>query len=323
MKYFRSSLLVLPLLLFSTVNGVVADWAGDKGFSSKEITILEDLFNQEQYEEFLERYSIDDEYVQELLDDEDTSGIFEYLAETGRSKSQIDIFFDNLEKEVKISKLIDEKDTIQNILEVINKELDKTNTSTSSIPATTHNIASTDQKNYSYLAANGKSYLITYLPDQEAYTSPNFEEEMYFIATPYIERYIDSKNPGSVVIRSNYNTTRKFDNASELRYIAPNGKIYYTDIEDNKRYSPQMKNKTIRYTNLKTLQSTISSGNPMLPIRSHSTIESTEPYQIQIKYYKDFTLYKTDKGWMSYSTAVGKYFSTADELKAYLSNNAR
>lgn len=104
------------------------------------------------------------------------------------------------------------------------------------------------------------------MADQEAYTSPDFKKTEYFIAPAYIERYIDTKNPGNCSIKSSYATNQKFDNRSELRYIAPNGKIYYTDPINNKRSSPEI-NAYTSFPSLNALRAKIQSSNPMIAIK--------------------------------------------------------
>ncbi|MDR0369905.1 MAG: hypothetical protein LBH96_05385 [Candidatus Peribacteria bacterium] len=118
-------------------------------------------------------------------------------------------------------------------------------------------------------------------------------------------------------MRTSYSTNQTFPNTSETQYIAPNGKIYYIEKERSSYYSPQMGNRKL-FSNLTALRNYIRDANPIAEVRTHTKIESEESYTSKITYYKNFILYKTNLGWMSYSTPVGKYFSTVQELKNYL-----
>jgi hypothetical protein len=145
---------------------------------------------------------------------------------------------------------------------------------------------------------------------------------MYFISTAYIERYIDSKNPGTCEIRSNYTTNEPIRNSSTTEHITPNGKIYFIERQGNLYFSPQMEVKR-NFTTIDTLRQHLTAKNPLATLRTHNNIEREEKYNATISYKKEFTIYKTDKGRMSYSTPTGRYFSTAQELKTYIDKNFR
>jgi hypothetical protein len=174
---------------------------------------------------------------------------------------------------------------------------------------------------YTYTAANCKTYRVQYTT-AAVYTSPDFKEKMYFIDPSYLERYVDSKNPGTCMLRTSYPSGVGIRNISDAFHVGSNGKVYYIERDGNSYYSPQTTKKTL-YGSISLLREAIDKANPLANLRPHTKVESEEKYTAKITYSKEFTLYKTDKGWMTYELPVGKYFITAQELKTYLEQNVK
>ncbi|MDR2189768.1 MAG: hypothetical protein LBP53_00820 [Candidatus Peribacteria bacterium] len=174
---------------------------------------------------------------------------------------------------------------------------------------------------YIYTATNCKRYTVQRLRN-DTFTSPNFQYPMYFIAASYLERYVDSKNPGTCQIRTTYATNEFIRNVSDTQHIAPNGKIYFIERDGNSYYSLQTESKRT-FPTINALRQMLTATNPLANFRPHTHIQSEETYTAKIAYTKEVKIYKTDKGWMSYALPIGTYFSTAKELKNYLNTHLK
>ncbi|MDR0651049.1 MAG: hypothetical protein LBG59_06760 [Candidatus Peribacteria bacterium] len=145
---------------------------------------------------------------------------------------------------------------------------------------------------------------------------------MYFITPAYIERYIDSKNPGTCEIRTTYATNEIIRNTSTDEHLTPNGKIYDIEKEGNRYFSPQMEVRK-NFTNINLLRQYLTEKNPLSTLRTYSKIEHQETYTATVSYQKTFTIYQTDKGRMSDTLPAETYFATAQELKTYINQHLR
>ena len=174
---------------------------------------------------------------------------------------------------------------------------------------------------YTYTASNCKKYTIWQL-DSGYYTSPDFLRRMYFVSGAFTERYIDSKNFGTCTLRTSYATDQTISNNSTTVHIAPNGKVYFVERDGSYYYSLQTEGLT-RYSSLAELREKISWANPLLPIWTHGKIDTQETFNANISYTKEFIIYQTEKGWMSYDLPEIKYFATAQELKDYINKSGR
>ncbi|MDR2416016.1 MAG: hypothetical protein LBD75_05425 [Candidatus Peribacteria bacterium] len=75
------------------------------------------------------------------------------------------------------------------------------------------------------------------------------------------------------------------------------------------------------FTSIDILRQYLSEKNPLTILRTHSKVTHEEKYNANISYQKEFTIYQTDKGRMSYALPVGTYFTTPQELKTYINQH--
>jgi hypothetical protein len=236
----------LPLLLsgiallacFTSISQ--ASWLDDLGFNLDEASILSPIFSADTLKSFMKDYGVDVDEIKDLLTDPAT---ITNLMKSGGSTSGA----------------TSTTSTKTNTPTTNTNDRDDTDNTDEHGAATTLR----GGEDYDYKARNCKTYRITYLSHQNVYTSPDFKNEMFFVAPAYIERYIDSKNPGNCTNKRQYATNPTFSNKSELRYIAPNGKIYYTDTDGKKWFSNEMESIT-KFSSLKALQNVIFSKNAQL-----------------------------------------------------------
>lgn len=116
-----------------------------------------------------------------------------------------------------------------------------------------------------YTARNGKSYIINYNKDLQVYESPSFKTTEYFISSPYIKRYIDSKNKSSSTSTDYTRITKSYlDKSNDLdRYVAPNGKVYF--ITENKGiYSSKQIKSAKTFNSFNTIKYYIRDNNPLI-----------------------------------------------------------
>ena len=223
-----------------------ADRLSDLGFDAKESSVLSSAFSQADFTEFLKVLDINPTTVKGLLSELNISDRSPLLEKNTSENNQLNTLSDTRNQKSDLN-----SEQITDVREFSNARI---------------NINPT--KTYNYTAINCKTYQINYLTDREVYTSPDFQQPMYFIAPAYIERYIDSKNPGTCIKRDSYDTNQRFSNNSTSRYIAPNGKIYYTKSTTNgRRYSDEMES-PIRFNSLATLQQKIFDENSMESIKT-------------------------------------------------------
>ncbi len=122
-----------------------------------------------------------------------------------------------------------------------------------------------DFQAYNYEARNCKIYRITYLPNQKAYVSPDFKKTEYFVSSKHLERYIETKNPGTCKIIQNFTLNTTFDNQGSIRFVAPNGKIYFLKKLGDQRYTEEMANIDY-YDSLNMLKSYLRVNNPQISL---------------------------------------------------------
>ncbi len=250
-----------------------AAWTDSYDFSDKESKNIRSVFTEDMFEDFMERYDLDQEDAEYFFQDSDIQTIIERLKDEKNDITEKDIF--------KVSDLVDTMYSIKNWKQGV---LSDKFGYTPGMPDLTDNDTTLEDdldlaygfyyqgrdsevtpvysKRYEYMTLNCKVYEIVYLPKQDCYTSPDMQTPEYFITKEHLERYIDSKNPWYCKSKKIKKLQTEFDNRSKLRYIAPNGKIYYTDPNAEGRYSNEMK--SVNYmSSLRGLQWEISDNNPM------------------------------------------------------------
>ncbi|MFZ2911741.1 MAG: myxococcus cysteine-rich repeat containing protein, partial [Candidatus Absconditicoccaceae bacterium] len=171
-----------------------------------------------------------------------------------------------------------------------------------------------------YIAANCKEYEITFEEDERAYYSPDFKKTQYFFTRESLVRYIDSKNPGDCRINtygSDYIDTRNTDSE---KHVAPNGKVYKIEDNNDGYTSPDLSN-TKYFDTLQGLRAYLNINNPATTIWNHALDTSFNSINHIAPNGKIYKIYKTDKGYMSYKLIKIRYFSTLDSIKSFINNN--
>ncbi|MDR0283230.1 MAG: hypothetical protein LBI53_08355 [Candidatus Peribacteria bacterium] len=240
----KKALLLIGVGILSWGIQTQADRLSDLGFDAKESSILSSAFSETDFTKFLRDSNLTPATIKGVLSELSIQENIQSNTPSGERSQKVDL---NFEQTLDVSSFSNARGG--------NISSNRSSNSNST-------------RTYNYTAINCKVYQIEYLTNQEAYTSPDFQKPMYFTASAYIERYIDSKNPGTCIKRDFYDTNQRFTNNSTSRYIAPNGKIYYTKSTANgKRYSDEMES-PIKFNNLTSLQQKIFNGNPMEPIKT-------------------------------------------------------
>lgn len=175
-------------------------------------------------------------------------------------------------------------------------------------------------------APNCKIYQVAYDGSKQGYTSPNFKKKIYFAARGALTRYIDSKNLGDCY-KNTYTDLPTFDNTwgSGDKYIAPNGKIYaikekIISWSTTGYYSPDF-TKIKYFENIDDLYKLIDANNPIQEIRDHTIDITFIPITYITNNNKEYRIYKTDKGYMSYKLMTIQYFDTLWEIKNYINQH--
>lgn len=178
----------------------------------------------------------------------------------------------------------------------------------------------TPEKNH--IAPNCKKYTILYDEDKAAYTASNFKSKQYFISQEALIRFIDGKNPGDCHINTYDAVDENYDNTDDTKYTAPNGKVYEITEGTGLYYSPTMTKKR-QFDTRDALINYLDLNNPAIEIRDHEVNADIEPIIYAAPNNKEYKIYSTDKGYMSYNLIKVKYFTSLDEIKAYIDRNNR
>ncbi len=244
----KKILLLIGVGILSRGIQAQADRLSDLGFDAKESSILSSAFSEADFTKFLRDSNLTPATIKEVLSE---------LNMQANTQENIQSSTPSEERSQKADLNIEQTLDVSSFSNARGGNISSSRSS-----------SSTSTKTYNYTAINCKVYQIEYLASEGVYTSPDFQKPMYFVAPAYIERYIDSKNPGTCIKRDFYDTNQRFTNTSTSRYIAPNGKIYYTKSTTNgKRYSDEMES-PVRFNNLTSLQQKIFNGNPMESIKT-------------------------------------------------------
>jgi hypothetical protein len=171
-----------------------------------------------------------------------------------------------------------------------------------------------------YIAPNCKEYHIGYNTGKIAYTSPDFRSATYFVTRNALTRYIDSKNPGDCHVSTTINGTWYFTNTDPTKHIAPNGKLYTIQHETQWYTSAEFSVKKY-FSTLIALRKYLDTKNPPFPIWSHTVDRTFTPVNYTAPNGKSYTIYKTNRWYMSYKLLNVKYYSTLDAIKTFINKN--
>lgn len=171
-----------------------------------------------------------------------------------------------------------------------------------------------------HIAPNCKKYTIVYNEDKKWYTSSNLKVKQYFATRDSLVKFIDSKNPWDCHIVSYDSDNEEYKELDENMYIAPNGKVYEINETAGVFSSPTMTNKK-EFSTRDALLSFIDKNNPPIEVWDHEVDTDWEPIIYAATNSKEYKIYKTDKGFMSYKLVKVRYFSTQEEIIAYIEKN--
>jgi hypothetical protein len=145
-----------------------------------------------------------------------------------------------------------------------------------------------------YIASNCKEYPVIFDSTRSAYTSPIFKVIMFFANRDSLGRYIDSKNPGDCRINTYGAAYRIFTNTDPGKHIAPNGKVYLIQYDDQGYTSSDFS--SVKYfSTIDALRSHINSKNLPQEVRSHQVDTSFTPQTYIAPNGKSYTIYKTNR----------------------------
>lgn len=171
-----------------------------------------------------------------------------------------------------------------------------------------------------HIAPNCKEYSVNFDNARMAYTSPTFKVIAYFANRDSLARYIDSKNPWDCHINTYGASSWIFTNNDPSKHIASNGKLY-TITNDGQWYTSPEFAVTKHFSTISALRTYIDGKNPPQEIRSHQVDTSFTPQTYLAPNGKEYTIYKTDRWYMSYKLMKVRYFSTLADIQYFISRN--
>ena len=132
-------------------------------------------------------------------------------------------------------------------------------------------IQPTSWENYimKYISRSCKPYNIEYIPELDAYTSPDLKKKEYFVNIEYFKRYVDSKNAQNAecYVTNRFRITTSYIDTSNSnnRFVAPNWKIYFIN-QQNWFYRSSDINSSKNFTTIDELKNYIKKRNPLIPM---------------------------------------------------------
>ncbi len=172
-----------------------------------------------------------------------------------------------------------------------------------------------------HIAPNCKQYTVAFDTTRSAYSSPNFKVVTYFANRDALTRYIDSKNPGDCHITTYGVSSWIFTNTDPTKHIAANGKIYTVQTSPQGWYTSSDFSSAKYFSTLNALRAYIDTNNPPPEVWNHQVDTSFSPQVYTAPNGKEYTIYHTNRGYMSYKLMKVRYFSTLAELQAYIQKN--
>jgi hypothetical protein len=171
-----------------------------------------------------------------------------------------------------------------------------------------------------HITPNCKEYEIGYDNNEFAYYSPDMMNRYYFINRESLIRHLDFYNPGDCHINTYGSNYRSNDNDNSMKHVAPNGKIYnligqYGGYSAEEFISPKY------FDSLQSIKTYIDLRNPAKQIRQHTIDTTFFPIVYAAPNGKEYKIYKTSRGFMSYKLMKVQYFTSLGELKSYIDRN--
>ncbi len=173
----------------------------------------------------------------------------------------------------------------------------------------------------SHIAPNCKEYPVTFDTVRSAYTSPNFKVITYFANRDSLTRYIDSKNPGDCHINTYGVSSWIFTNTNPSKHIAANGKIYTIQTSTQGWYTSSDFSSVRYFTTIEALRAYIDTNNPPPQVWNHQVDTTFSPQIYTAPNGKEYTIYHTDRWYMSYKLLAVRYFTSLTELQSYITRN--
>ena len=177
----------------------------------------------------------------------------------------------------------------------------------------------TPEDETAHTAPNCKVYQVVYDGSWATYTSSNFKKKVDFISREALVKFIDSKNPGDCHVNVYTNESFNYQD-TDTTHAAPNGKVYIIAYDGVYYLSPSMTSLK-KFDNKQVLLDYIDKYNPDFPVWDHKVDTSRTPITYAAPNSKEYKIYKTDKGYMSYSLVNIKYFESEDEIISYIDEN--
>ncbi|MFA6255675.1 MAG: hypothetical protein WC606_00700 [Candidatus Absconditabacterales bacterium] len=171
-----------------------------------------------------------------------------------------------------------------------------------------------------HITPNCKEYSIGYDRTQAAYYAPEMSNRYYFINRESLIRHLDYYNPGDCHINTYGNSYRSPDTSDPMRHIAPNGKIYhligqYGGFSATEFASPKY------FDSMESIVRYIDIKNPAKEIWTHTVDTVFIPIVYAAPNGKEYRIYKTNRGYMSYKLMKVKYYETLSDLKNHINKN--
>lgn len=171
-----------------------------------------------------------------------------------------------------------------------------------------------------HIAPNCKKYSIIYNDDKKWYTSSNLKIKQYFATRQSLIKFIDSKNPWDCHITIYLDDNEDYNDLDENMYAAPNGKVYEIAETAWIYRSPTMLSKK-DFPSRESIISFIDKNNPKINVWDHKVDTTRTPIIYAASNSKEYKIYKTDKGFMSYKLVKVYYYNTSEEIIAYIEKN--
>lgn len=130
----------------------------------------------------------------------------------------------------------------------------------------------------------------------------------YFINRESLIRHLDYYNPGDCHINT-YGTNYRSSSENPMLHIAPNGKIYHL-IGQYGGYSAEEFISPKYFDSLQGIKTYIDLRNPAKDIWKHTLDTAFIPIVYAAPNGKEYKIYKTDRGFMSYKLMKVRYFSS-------------
>lgn len=173
---------------------------------------------------------------------------------------------------------------------------------------------------WAHIAPNCKEYPVSFDTARTAYTSPIFKVITFFANRDSLGKYIDSKNPGDCHINTYWVSSWVFTNTDPSRHIAPNGKLYMIQYTAQWYTADEFIVKKY-FTTISGLRKYIDSKNIPEVIRSHQVDTNFAPQTYIAPNGKSYTIYKTDRWYMSYKLIKVRYFPTLADIQYFININ--